>query len=100
MSKSIAETDEIGRNATAGIIEGPENAVYLTSQIERDDYRVDGILPIIKISKLRWHHSAPVRIGCEWGGQEKSARVHNESDGTHISQPGQRWQSKVRQRCR
>ena len=81
LGKSIAETDEIGRIAAAGIIdEGPKNAdLYLASQIERDDYRVDGILPIIKkISKLRWHHSAPVRIGCRMGRPEKSApRIMN-----------------------
>ena len=79
--KSIAETDEIGRIAAASIPdEGPEDAKkFLASQIDRDDYRVDGILPVIKkISKLRWHHSAPVRIGCRMGRPEKSApRVMN-----------------------
>ena len=79
--KSIAETDEIGRIAAASIPdEGPKDVKkYLASQIDRDDYRVDGILPIIKkISKLRWHHSAPVRIGCRMGRPEKSApRVMN-----------------------
>ena len=79
--KTIAETDEIGRIAADSIIdEGPENASkYLASQIDRDDYRVDGILLTIKkISKLRWHHSAPVRIGCRMGRPEKSApRIMN-----------------------
>ena len=72
---------EIGRSAAASIPDGgPQDANrYLASQIERDDYRVDGILPVIKkISKLRWHHSAPVRIGCRMGRPEKSApRVMN-----------------------
>ena len=79
--KSIAETDEIGRIAAASIPdEGPEDAKkFLASQIDRDDYRVDGILPLIKkISKLRWHHSAPVRIVCRMVRPEKSApRVMN-----------------------
>ena len=81
LGKSIAETDEIGRIAAANIVDvGPDDAEkYLSSQIERDDYRVDGILPVIKkISKLRWHHSAPVRIGCRMGRPEKSApRIMN-----------------------
>ena len=88
LGKSIAETDKIGRIAAASIIdEGPENAEqYLASQIDRDDYRVDGILPIIKkISKLRWHHSAPVRIGCRMGRPEKSApRIMNPMAHTSI----------------
>ena len=79
--KSIAETDEIGQIAATSIPdEGPEDdRKFLAAQIERDDYRVDGILPTIKrISKLRWHHSAPVRIGCRMGRPEKSApRVMN-----------------------
>ncbi len=79
--KGIAETDEIGRIAAASIPDvGPDDAgLYLSSQIDRDDYRVDGILPIIrKLSKLRWHHSAPVRIGCRMGRPEKSApRIMN-----------------------
>ena len=79
--KSIAETDEIGRIAAANILdEGPDDdKKFLAAQIDRDDYRVDGILPMIKkISKLRWHHSAPVRIGCRMGRPEKSApRVMN-----------------------
>lgn len=81
MGKSIAETDEIGRVAAANIPDvGPDDVEsYLASQIERDDYLVDGILPVIKkISKLRWHHSAPVRIGCRMGRPEKSApRIMN-----------------------
>ena len=79
--KSIAETDEIGRIAAANILDkGPDDdKKFLAAQIDRDDYRVDGILPMIKkISKLRWHHSAPVRIGCRMGRPEKSApRVMN-----------------------
>ena len=81
MGKSIAETDKIGQAAAANIIdEGPEDAEkFLSSQVDRDDHRVDGILPMIKkISKLRWHHSAPVRIGCRMGRPEKSApRIMN-----------------------
>ena len=81
LGKSIAETDEIGRIAAANIADsGPDEVdKYINSQIERDDYRVDGILPIIKkISNLRWHHSAPVRIGCRMGRPEKSApRIMN-----------------------
>ena len=81
LGKSIAETDEIGRIAAANIPdEGPKDAnKFLAAQIDRDDHRVDGILPIIKkISKLRWHHSAPVRIGCRMGRPEKSApRIMN-----------------------
>ena len=79
--KSIAETDEIGRVAAANILdEGPDDdKKFLAAQIDRDDYRVDGILPMIKkVSKLRWQHSAPVRIGCRMGRPEKSApRVMN-----------------------
>ncbi len=79
--KSIAETDEIGRQAAAAIIdEGPNDAKqYLASQVIRDDHYVDGIMTVIKqISKLRWHHSAPVRIGCRMGRPEKSApRIMN-----------------------
>ena len=79
--KSIAETDEIGRVAAANILdEGPDDDKnFLAAQIDRDDYRVDGILPMIKkVSKLRWQHSAPVRIGCRMGRPEKSApRVMN-----------------------
>ena len=79
--KTIAQTDEIGRLAAASIPdEGPEDKEqYRTSQVRQDDHLVDGILPIIrKISKLRWQHSAPVRIGCRMGRPEKSApRIMN-----------------------
>jgi len=79
--KNIAETDEIGRIAAESIADiGPEEPKeFLAAQIDRDDYRVDGILPLIrKISSLRWQHSAPVRIGCRMGRPEKSApRVMN-----------------------
>ena len=79
--KTIAQTDEIGRLAAASIPdEGPEDKdQYRTSQVRQDDHLVDGILPIIKkISKLRWQHSAPVRIGCRMGRPEKSApRIMN-----------------------
>ena len=79
--KSIAETDEVGRQAAAAVVdEGPEDVKqYLASQIVRDNYYVDGILTTIRqISQLRWHHSAPVRVGCRMGRPEKSApRIMN-----------------------
>ena len=47
---------------------------YLRAQILEDDHAVDGILTQIRlISRLRWEHSAPVRVGCRMGRPEKSA---------------------------
>ena len=40
----------------------------------KDDYLVDGILTQIrKLSRIRWEHAAPTRIGCRMGRPEKSA---------------------------
>ena len=72
----IAETDKIGREAANQLPDpGPKNPEeYLRAQILEDDHQVDGILTQIRqISRLRWEHSAPVRVGCRMGRPEKSA---------------------------
>ncbi|MEE2984685.1 MAG: hypothetical protein VX366_00510 [Candidatus Thermoplasmatota archaeon] len=72
----IAETDKIGRDAANKVPDnGPVNPEeYRNSQILEDDHAVDGILTQVRqISRLRWEHSAPVRIGCRMGRPEKSA---------------------------
>ena len=72
----IAETDQIGQQAADKIIdEGPRDAqMFLQAQNIADDYFVDGILlQIRKLSRIRWEHSAPVRVGCRMGRPEKSA---------------------------
>jgi len=72
----IAETDTIGKEAAEQLPDaGPKNpAKYLQAQIMEDDHCVDGILTQIRmISRIRWEHSAPVRIGCRMGRPEKSA---------------------------
>ena len=72
----IAETDKIGRDAANQLPDpGPKNPEkYLRAQILEDDHAVDGILTQIRqISRLRWEHSAPVRVGCRMGRPEKSA---------------------------
>ena len=72
----IAETDKIGRDAANQLPDpGPkEPDRYLRAQILEDDHAVDGILTQIRIiSRLRWEHSAPVRVGCRMGRPEKSA---------------------------
>ncbi len=72
----IAETDQIGREAAdelpdAGPKDAQEHHRALTLE---DDHAVDGILSIVRqISRIRWEHSAPVRIGCRMGRPEKSA---------------------------
>ena len=72
----IAETDKIGRDAANQLLDpGPKDPErYLRAQILEDDHAVDGILTQIRlISRLRWEHSAPVRVGCRMGRPEKSA---------------------------
>ena len=72
----IAETDKIGRDAANQLPDpGPEDPEkYLGAQVLEDDHAVDGILTQIRqISRLRWEHSAPVRVGCRMGRPEKSA---------------------------
>lgn len=72
----IAETDMIGKEAADKLPDpGPEKPEkYLQSQILEDDHAVDGIITQIRqISRIRWEHSAPVRIGCRMGRPEKSA---------------------------
>ena len=72
----IAETDRIGREAANKLQDpGPKNPdKYLNAQVLEDDHYVDGILTQVRmISRLRWEHSAPVRIGCRMGRPEKSA---------------------------
>ena len=72
----IAETDKIGRDAANQLPDsGPKDPEkYLRAQVLEDDHIVDGILTQIRtISRLRWEHSAPVRIGCRMGRPEKSA---------------------------
>ncbi len=72
----IAETDMIGQQAADEIEDtGPDDAEkYHWAQVIQDDYYVDGILSQVKlISKIRWEHSAPTRIGCRMGRPEKSA---------------------------
>ena len=72
----IAETDKIGREAANQLLDpGPDDAEkYLRAQILEDDHAVDGILAQVRqLSRLRWEHSAPVRVGCRMGRPEKSA---------------------------
>ena len=72
----IAETDKIGRDAANQLPDpGPKDPEkYLRAQVLEDDHAVDGILTQIRqISRLRWEHSAPVRVGCRMGRPEKSA---------------------------
>ena len=72
----IAETNKIGREAAQKLPDpGPKNPEeYLRAQVLEDDHYVDGILTQVRIlSRLRWEHSAPVRIGCRMGRPEKSA---------------------------
>ncbi|MGB0488779.1 MAG: hypothetical protein ACPGMU_06100, partial [Candidatus Poseidoniaceae archaeon] len=72
----IAETDKIGRDAANQLPDpGPKDPEkYLRAQILEDDHAVDGILTQIRqISRLRWEHSAPVRVGCRMGRPEKAA---------------------------
>ena len=72
----IAETDKIGKEAASKLPDpGPKNPdEYLRAQILEDDHGVDGVLTQIRqISRLRWEHSAPVRVGCRMGRPEKSA---------------------------
>ena len=72
----IAETDKIGRDAANQLPDpGPDDAEkYLQAQILEDDHTVDGILTQVRqLSRLRWEHSAPVRVGCRMGRPEKSA---------------------------
>jgi hypothetical protein len=72
----IAETDMIGKEAADKLPDpGPvKPEKYLQSQILEDDHAVDGIITQIRqISRIRWEHSAPVRIGCRMGRPEKSA---------------------------
>ena len=72
----IAETDMIGKEAADKLPDpGPvKPEKYLQSQILEDDHAVDGIITQIRqISRIRWEHSAPVRVGCRMGRPEKSA---------------------------
>ncbi len=72
----IADTDRIGREAAAELPDmGPKNHDdFVNAQIQKDNYKVDGILPIVRdISRIRWEHSAPVRIGSRMGRPEKAA---------------------------
>ena len=72
----IAETDTIGRDAAETVPDpGPITPdKFLQAQILEDDHAVDGILTQIRqISRIRWEHSAPIRIGCRMGRPEKSA---------------------------
>lgn len=77
----IAETDKVGREAAASVIdEGPrDRPAFLAAQRLEDDHDVDGILSIVRtLSDFRWEHSAPIRIGCRMGRPEKSApRIMN-----------------------
>ena len=71
----IAETDKIGRDAANQLPDPVQKILTSTcAQILEDDHQVDGILTQIRqISRLRWEHSAPVRVGCRMGRPEKSA---------------------------
>ncbi|MEC8789393.1 MAG: hypothetical protein VXX17_04960, partial [Candidatus Thermoplasmatota archaeon] len=76
----IAETDKIGRDAANQLPDpGPKDPEkYLRAQVLEDDHAVDGILTQIRqISRLRWEHSAPVRVGWRKGRPEKSAPPEN-----------------------
>ena len=77
----IAETDKVGREAAASVIdEGPRDAAaYLAAQRLEDEQTIHGIMTLVrKLSDLRWEHSAPVRVGCRMGRPEKAApRVMN-----------------------
>ncbi|CAI8162980.1 MAG: Uncharacterised protein [Methanobacteriota archaeon] len=72
----ISETDEIGRAAAANVPDaGPKDSEkYLQAQLLEEEHSVDGTLWVVRnTSKLRWEHSAPVRIGCRMGRPEKAA---------------------------
>ena len=72
----ITETDKIGREAANQLPDpGPADAEkYLLAQVLEDDHSVDGIITQVRqLSRLRWEHSAPVRVGCRMGRPEKSA---------------------------
>ena len=72
----IKETDLIGREAASKVADpGPENPdAHLRCQILEDDHVVDGIMWAVRqLSRIRWEHSAPIRIGCRMGRPEKSA---------------------------
>ena len=77
----IAETDKVGREAAASVIdEGPSAPeAYLAAQRLEDEHAVDGIMVLVRqLSDLRWEHSAPVRVGCRMGRPEKAApRIMN-----------------------
>ena len=77
----IAETDEVGRAAAAEVPDpGPADPkAYHAAQVLEDDHVVDGLLPLVRrASRLRWEHSAPIRVGCRMGRPEKAAaRVMN-----------------------
>ncbi len=72
----IAETDDVGRQAAAEVPDpGPADPkAYHAAQTLEDDHIVDGLLPLVRrMSRLRWEHSAPVRVGCRMGRPEKAA---------------------------
>ena len=72
----IAETDEVGRAAAAEVPDpGPADPkAYHAAQTHEDNHAVDGLLPLVrKASRLRWEHSAPIRVGCRMGRPEKAA---------------------------
>ena len=72
----IKETDRIGQEAASKVADpGPDNPeAHLRCQILEDDHIVDGIMWAVRqLSRIRWEHSAPIRIGCRMGRPEKAA---------------------------
>ena len=72
----IAETDRIGQEAADELPDpGPADKDEYNRALKlEDDYAVDGIIHEIRqLSRLRWEHAAPVRVGCRMGRPEKSA---------------------------
>ena len=74
--KSIAETEQAGRDAAAAIPdEGPKDKdALLAAELLIDEHSVDGALWLVKkCSDLRWVSAAPCRVGCRMGRPEKAA---------------------------
>ena len=74
--KSIAETEQAGREAAAKIVDsGPKDSdALVAAETLLDSHAVDGSLWLVrKCSDLRWVAAAPCRVGCRMGRPEKAA---------------------------
>ena len=93
----IAETDDVGRQAAAEVPDpGPADPkAYHAAQTLEDDHIVDGLLPLVRrMSRLRWEHSAPVRVGCRMGRPGEGRRARDEPDVPRpVPHRPQRWRS-------